>query len=298
MPSVYVASRFEDKDQARSVRDALVAAGVACTSRWLEEESKTESSEQERRRYYAVMDLEDILSADALVLLDAPETHRTGTGGRHVETGYAIAAGKQVLIYGERENVFHSLPQVRAFSDLGELVEAAKGLPRARVTLVDEYQAFTRTTAKYPGVGERTISSALYPALGKAGELGEYLEKLVTIANAAAAELAPGLEDRTDMSYWTFVQVIGALRDVAKACRLAEDLKRPIRKGEYLLPALRALTADEVAGLAPEGGDGFWYDAREMDEIGVSLSDVLTENRNKLESRLLRNVIHGSGDNR
>lgn len=298
MPSVYVASRFEDKDQAREVRAALAAGGVDCTSRWLEQESKTEANEQDRRRFYAGMDLEDILSADALVLLDPKETHRTGTGGRHVETGYAIAAGRRVLILGARENVFHSLEQVTVHETVESLVAAAKEVGRPRLALMDEYQRFTRQTAKYPYLGERTLRSLLYPTLGSAGELGEYVDKLVAFAKNANAAAKPEDMGFTDGSHSTLWLVLETLERVAIACRDAEQLKRPLREGRMSLPPLRAPTDGELAALKPEGGDRKWYLSRELDELGVESSEVATSNREKLLSRKERGVLHGSGDAR
>ena len=51
---------------------------------------------------------------------------RSGRGGRHVEFGLAIAWGKPVYLVGERENVFHWLPQVRVFPALDEVVNYLK----------------------------------------------------------------------------------------------------------------------------------------------------------------------------
>jgi NTP pyrophosphatase (non-canonical NTP hydrolase) len=50
--------------------------------------------------------------------------------------------------------------------------------------------------------------------------------------------------------------------------------------------------------LAKELGDVLWYAARFASAIGTSLDTIMQDNREKLESRLQRNVISGSGDNR
>jgi hypothetical protein len=44
---------------------------------------------------------------DVLLLLKPVASHRTTTGGHHVETGVALAMGMPVVLLGERENVFH-----------------------------------------------------------------------------------------------------------------------------------------------------------------------------------------------
>jgi len=50
--------------------------------------------------------------------------------------------------------------------------------------------------------------------------------------------------------------------------------------------------------LVAELGDVMWYAARLCAELGTTLEDVMQQNHDKLEDRLARNVIKGSGDNR
>lgn len=50
--------------------------------------------------------------------------------------------------------------------------------------------------------------------------------------------------------------------------------------------------------LVAELGDVLWYAARLATELNVTLEQVLQMNHDKLEDRLARNVIKGSGDNR
>lgn len=47
-----------------------------------------------------------------------------------------------------------------------------------------------------------------------------------------------------------------------------------------------------------ELGDVMWYAARVADDYGFYLEDVIYNNVQKLEDRLNRDVIKGSGDNR
>jgi len=74
-------------------------------------------STDEEVEAHARMDLEDIDRADAVVHYTAQYlqsldtslgsvTHNLHSGGRHVETGYAIAKNKPVVILGPRENIF------------------------------------------------------------------------------------------------------------------------------------------------------------------------------------------------
>lgn len=90
-------------------------------------------------------------------------------------------------------------------------------------------------------------------------------------------------------------------------------------RADYIYPAL-ALSeeAGEVAGkyakavrdcngvldlerkeaIIKELGDVLWFVAELTTNLGYSLEDVMKKNLEKLESRKLRNVIHGEGDDR
>ena len=71
--------------------------------------------------------------------------------------------------------------------------------------------------------------------------------------------------------------------------------------GEFygkLAKAIRDKTTLEVGELAKEIGDILWHLSALCDDLGIELNDVATMNIEKLESRKIRNVITGSGDNR
>lgn len=104
--AVYIAGRSEDQAAAKTLRERLAQHGIACTSTWL-------NGFISDFRKAALICLTDIARADAVVIVNDEKVHRTGTGGRHVETGIAIATGKPVVVIGARENVFHHLDSVR-----------------------------------------------------------------------------------------------------------------------------------------------------------------------------------------
>ena len=102
---VYIAAPNELLEDARLVRTKLKHAGIVVTSRWLNGlESLSDRC--------ATMDLADVDAADVLLLLNPLNWERSGTGGRHVELGYALARQKKILIVGVRSNVFHYLTDV------------------------------------------------------------------------------------------------------------------------------------------------------------------------------------------
>ena len=113
MRSVYFAARFARLAQLNRYRADLEALGFEVTSRWLTvatREPGVAYGEDDLRRL-AVIDQEDVLAADTLVCF-AEDQGEGGNGGRHVEVGMALALGKQVIVIGRREHIFHRLPEV------------------------------------------------------------------------------------------------------------------------------------------------------------------------------------------
>jgi nucleoside 2-deoxyribosyltransferase len=110
---IYLASRYINKDTLRFVRNELHSMGHEVTSRWLD-------CENSDRIEQAIMDLEDIDRADALVLWpdNVPQPERP-YGGMYVEFGYALAKNKKLfLVYPESTtSIFVELPEVSDFTN-------------------------------------------------------------------------------------------------------------------------------------------------------------------------------------
>ena len=124
---VYLAADYSLKDELYLEALILEAADLEVTSRWIRAKNEPIAwLSQERRRECAEIDLEDIRAADVFVLVNLGEHANSGTGGRHVELGYALGIGKPVVVSGERTNVFHSIPQVRHVEKDFPLEQAVK----------------------------------------------------------------------------------------------------------------------------------------------------------------------------
>lgn len=111
---------------------------------------------------------------------------------------------------------------------------------------IQEYQEWTRTTAKYPKGNVEFEASLPYLVMGLAGEAGEVANKYKKIIRDKS-----GIMDEKD------VEQIGS-----------------------------------------ELGDVLWYLARLCDELDLWIDDIAEDNYQKLESRLQRGKIGGSGDDR
>jgi hypothetical protein len=117
---IYVASH--DQELARDAAAALEDAGHQITSRWLMRKGfrPVEEHTDEERRVIAAEDCSDVLAADILVLI---QSEPPGPGGRLVEAGIALGAGRQVYVIGRRENMLMWHPSILAFPDAETLKE-------------------------------------------------------------------------------------------------------------------------------------------------------------------------------
>ena len=73
-------------------------------------------------------DLLDLSFASHLLVLEN-QNDSASRGGRHTELGFALARHLAVAIVGERSNVFHYLPDVRAFGSVEEYIAGLKTEP-------------------------------------------------------------------------------------------------------------------------------------------------------------------------
>lgn len=102
--ALYLAARYERRLEIQRYALLLKHWGVTVTSRWLFQEQTQEEG--------CIVDLEDVLAADTLLFFSEDPTGGWPRGGRHVEFGIAVAAKKQIIIIGQKENIFHNLPGI------------------------------------------------------------------------------------------------------------------------------------------------------------------------------------------
>ncbi|WP_288893517.1 nucleoside triphosphate pyrophosphohydrolase family protein [uncultured Alistipes sp.] len=77
-----------------------------------------------------------------------------------------------------------------------------------------------------------------------------------------------------------------------EAGEVADKVKKVIRDGH------REFTPEKKAEIMKEIGDVLWYCATLSHDLGYDLEEVAQTNVDKLRSRMERNRIAGSGDNR
>jgi nucleoside 2-deoxyribosyltransferase len=106
---VYIAASVTDKENARALRIKLGGIGVQCTSSWIDENNVTDPIENENRcRYLAKMDIEDIKKAQLIIFLSGT----TKSPGKTTEIGYCLGTNKPVFFLGTVYSVFHWLDKI------------------------------------------------------------------------------------------------------------------------------------------------------------------------------------------
>jgi nucleoside 2-deoxyribosyltransferase len=123
---VYLAAGFSHKDEIAEKTRELQALGVQVTSTWPWEEVKPATQLHEVSEEYltthAQRDINEINEADTIILFTQESTKPFCRGGRMHEFGYAHAAGKQLIVIGPRENIFHYLPTVTVYPSWETLI--------------------------------------------------------------------------------------------------------------------------------------------------------------------------------
>lgn len=125
--NIYLAGRYGRREEIVGYIADLGGAGHTCSSRWLfqETDSTKRAVTDEQRQEWAVMEMEDIAKSDAMILFtEEPDVNGAGRGGRHFESGAAVAMNKPLVLVGPRENLFHWLPNIPQCETIEEALQA------------------------------------------------------------------------------------------------------------------------------------------------------------------------------
>ena len=124
-PTVFLCASFSRKNEMNELRKLLKKRNYKVVSRWVTRRGygdAVELGDWERAMREAVEDKFDVLKAERFVMF-TPQHNYVSKGGRDTEVGIALAAGKDIIIVGERRNVYHALPQVRVYPTLENMLD-------------------------------------------------------------------------------------------------------------------------------------------------------------------------------
>ncbi len=129
-PVVFLSARYARREELRGYREDLRRAGFRVESSWLDgdEEISLAGPGREEALLWLSADRIDLGMSEILICFtEDPEHQPAGgsRGGRHVEFGLALEAGKTIYLVGPRENLFHwSVPDPRVFPTWAAALEA------------------------------------------------------------------------------------------------------------------------------------------------------------------------------
>lgn len=122
---IYLAAAYSRKLEVKEYAKRLRDEGFEVTSQWLDEMEGGDLAKN------AFIDLNNIDSCDILVRFT--DSINIGyndpaliSGGRHFETGYAYAKGKQIIVVGGKQNIFDNLSRIAHVSSFDVLFEHFK----------------------------------------------------------------------------------------------------------------------------------------------------------------------------
>lgn len=114
---IYIAGH--DRKTAMLIANQLIENGHTITSRWLLQPFKrTKEYSRDERGIIASMDVDDVVSADALLLI---ASKGMVPGGKFVEAGVALGHCMPVYLVGRVENMLLWHPLVEQISSLQEI---------------------------------------------------------------------------------------------------------------------------------------------------------------------------------
>lgn len=134
-PAAYLAARYSRREELRGYAHDLNERRIQVTSRWLvrgQQIPDNAGRDHVEACRYAREDVADIEAADILVAFMEEPRSALSRGGRHVELGYALAAGKRVLAVGPLEHIFCWLPQLERYDTWPQALRAMEGAVTGR----------------------------------------------------------------------------------------------------------------------------------------------------------------------
>lgn len=119
LPKIYIASLYSRRAEMEQIAMVLESNGFPITARWV-----YGGEDGLDNQAIAELDLDDVDDANLVLSFSCPYGTMFKGGGRCVEFGYGIARGKESVVIGERENVFHWLPDVKQFDTLDQFISS------------------------------------------------------------------------------------------------------------------------------------------------------------------------------
>lgn len=112
---IYLAARYDRREEMERYANLLQEDGHEVVSTWVYGGEEGLSNED-----IAELDYTDVSRANLVVGFTDPYGSLNKGGARHFELGLGYALGAACYIVGEREIVFHHLPEIEQFNTFEE----------------------------------------------------------------------------------------------------------------------------------------------------------------------------------
>jgi hypothetical protein len=113
MVKIYVAGSWEERAEIKIIMEKLEAEGHDVLVDWTRHGGSS-------KKKYAMEDLEGVLASELFVLVNPAVMSR----GKFIETGIALANGKNIYVIGKGEiGIFEHLGRCKHFDFIEELLE-------------------------------------------------------------------------------------------------------------------------------------------------------------------------------
>jgi nucleoside 2-deoxyribosyltransferase len=119
----YLAAKYRWRLVVKQIATKIEAQSPhTVISRWLSGAHDGVSIEDQAR--WASEDFADIDCADCLVVFQLPVDEPEQSSGRHIEHGYALGKGKQIIIVGKSTSVFQYAQKTTSYPSLDAFYQA------------------------------------------------------------------------------------------------------------------------------------------------------------------------------
>lgn len=118
---IYLAGPSELQLEMKEHRYQLEQKGATIVSTWIDLENLN-SEDPIELAGNALNDLLEIRACDIFILFNPAEWANRGTGGRHVEFGFAMLLMKKLIIVGDKSNVYHHFDRISVEHTIDDVI--------------------------------------------------------------------------------------------------------------------------------------------------------------------------------
>ena len=125
---IYLSAAYSHREKMEKYALLLEEQGHSITSKWVHGDHDlvpwkyrqhwttdigTPDGVDPHAQPIAIQDYDELKEANTLIFFSQKPSNPAPRGSRHVEFGMAYSLGIEILVIGPRENLFHTMPEIR-----------------------------------------------------------------------------------------------------------------------------------------------------------------------------------------